>query len=274
MRCAVEPYDPYEHQQSIVWTRLDAAFSLGLGKGWQADVNVPVDLRFVSVSYTDLGGDPIDPPSDIHHRDETIAGVSDGALRMWRFGDVKAWTFGVGLGTSLPLGTTVPDPFALTEQGRDHEHMQLGSGTFDPLAGAAVVVRKGHTGGLLQAMARLPVYENRHGYQGPANVDTTLALSYRFKPWFTLVAGPAVVAEGPDRWAGEPHGGRIALLGEVGALFPVDKTWTIQASGRVSLYQHDAPSDEEGTLRQPFVASAAVAWSPPKKKKEPEKQAN
>ncbi len=73
---------------------------------------------------------------NIHHRTETYRGLSDLMLlatydkqALFRAGD----SLKISAGTTLPTGKTEENPFELGDKGREHLHIQFGTGTFDPL---------------------------------------------------------------------------------------------------------------------------------------------
>lgn len=76
----------------------------------------------------------------------------------------------VGAGLTLPIGETEPDPIELGRLGLTHEHIQFGSGTFDP----TLAVQYSRALGGLQLTAsvdgRFPLYENRHGFRAPISI--------------------------------------------------------------------------------------------------------
>ncbi len=96
----------------------------------ELSLRLPYDVKAMKVRYTTLDGAPFTPPyGDIHHRTETLRGLSDPSLDL----DVAAgdqWT--LALGTTLPAGHIVPDPIVLGREGKTHEHIQFGRVTIDP----------------------------------------------------------------------------------------------------------------------------------------------
>jgi hypothetical protein len=84
-----------------------------------------------------------------------------------------------GAGTTLPIGHTVPDPVALGRLGLKHEHIQFGSGTFQPIL-SAQWSRGGKVPLFVRVENRFSLYESAGGYRPPNT--------------FTWVAGPAFAA--------------------------------------------------------------------------------
>ncbi len=252
------------HDQRIAWLRLDPTVTVGLGEGWQVSAQVPFDVRDVSIVYTLPDATPYDPPyADIHHRDETIAGLTDGSLVVRKFAFVGMWLLGGGLGASLPLGRAEEDPFAFTEQGLTHQHVQLGSGTFVPMVTADAVRMGARWGFLASASARLPLYSNGEGYRPPTSVSGSLGPAFRPVKPVQLVLTAEAMHETPERWAGEPYGGRTSAVGALAALYTLSPDVVLQAQARATVWQamshHE--TDEGGSYEQPFVATAGVSWT-------------
>ena len=141
-------------------THTELAASYGLRSNLQLTLRVPYDVKATRVHYTLDDGTPYTPPyGDIHHRNETLRGISDPSLALEAAaGD---WTGGVGL--TLPAGHTVPDPIRLGALGLPHEHIQFGSGTFRPMLVA-------QWRQLARVEARLSLYTNDRGYRAPNEV--------------------------------------------------------------------------------------------------------
>lgn len=129
---------------------------------------LPFDLKDQRVRYTTLAGEPFDPPyGDIHHRTERLSGFSDGEL-LASFSVGGGWILGAGF--TLPIGETEPDPIEAGRQGEKHQHIQFGSGTVDPRLAIQWSRPLGRVRLTASADARLPLYENRHGFKAPATI--------------------------------------------------------------------------------------------------------
>lgn len=133
----------------------------------QLSLRLPYDVKAMQITYETLDGAPFTPPyGDIHHRTQTLRGISDPTLHLeWM--PRRGVTFGAGL--SLPLGDTVENPILLGREGREHQHTQFGSGTFRPTL-SAQWFRSGERVSLFaRADARLSFYENSEGFRAPNN---------------------------------------------------------------------------------------------------------
>ena len=138
-------------------THTDLTAEYGVRDGMELTLRLPYDVKAMTVRYTTLDGAPFTPPyGDIHHRTETLRGISDPSLDL----DVAAgdaWI--VALGTTLPAGHIVPDPIVLGREGKTHEHIQFGSGTFEPRLAA----QWHRDRWFARAETKLSLYENREG---------------------------------------------------------------------------------------------------------------
>lgn len=155
------------------------------------------------VHYTTLTGEQFAPPyGDIHHRTETLSGISDAdLLLLWTPapGGASRWRF--GFGTTLPVGHTVADPIALGLEGKEHEHLQFGSGVFAPEAEIAWNRPIGEATASALLQATVPITTNERGYRAPKNFRWSVG------PSFAIGRGSvAVSAAGQYQTIGRWHG--------------------------------------------------------------------
>lgn len=170
--CATTFIPPHKHVVTLGLTHLELNASYGLGHGTQFTLRMPYDVKAMHVRYTTLTGEPFVPPyGDIHHRTETLTGISDPSLGI-DWAPARDWLF--GLGTTLPAGHIVPDPIVLGREGKTHEHIQFGSGTFEP----RLAVQWTHASFFARAEAKLSVYENRNGYRAPTTFVWSLGPAF------------------------------------------------------------------------------------------------
>ncbi len=250
------------HDQQIAWFRLDPSVNVGLGKGWQVSAGVPFDLRLVTVQYETLDGAAYDPPyDDIHHRNEAIAGPVDGTALVRKVISTKHFIVGAGVGTTLPIGKTEEDPFALTEAGLAHQHSQLGTGTFVPLASVDVYYAAARWGALGFAQLRLPLYENDKGYRPPASATLGVGPSFRILPPLQVIATAEGAYDSAEYWHDTAHGGRLALVVGVGGIYSLSPHVVVQAQARFTPLQHAEEEDHDAVFVQPVVATIGVSWT-------------
>src|SRR5262249_32814076 len=127
-----------EHDQSIVNSETRLAGELGLTTWLATDVALPFRVFDTHIRYADPStGQTVQIENPfVHHHNEVPAGPGDPGLggRLRRpFG---GFTRTGRLGTPVPIGSIVPNPFLLGDMGLPHEHTQFGTGTFEPIAGA------------------------------------------------------------------------------------------------------------------------------------------
>jgi hypothetical protein len=177
VECAAGLIPAHMHHVRLALAHSEIIVDHGLPGYTQLSLRLPYDTKEMRVRYTTLDGAPFIPPyGDIHHRNETLGGISDGGLTLYWSPAQKQWLF--GFGTTLPLGHTVPDPIALGRLGLKHEHIQFGSGTFQPI----LVAQWGRAGTVplfARVEDRLSLYENRQGYRAPNTLTWTAGTSFR-----------------------------------------------------------------------------------------------
>lgn len=175
--CATETIPPHRHHVGTTLTHTEVTAEYGLRPGAQLTLRLPYDVKAQRVRYTTLGGGPFTPPyGDIHHRSETLQGVSDASLLV-ELAPRDGWM--AGFGTTFPLGRIEPDPIRLGEEGKAHEHLQFGSGTLQPKL-ALQWLRRGSRASLFaRAEATLSVATNREGFRGPSTLLWSFGPSLR-----------------------------------------------------------------------------------------------
>lgn len=222
------------HDQRLTALDLRLSGVLGLADRWGAALSLPLRGVNTSIVYRDkASGQPITLAyADIHHRDETLVGLGDFWLTAERALTLGDWGMGMRLGTSLPMGRIQPDPFAAGRRGEAHQHIQFGSGTFDPLLGADLRWQPGDWGVSGWALAQLPLYANRHGHQagarfagGLAAVSTLGLEHWRFR------AGLEATGELAERWRDSPFDADGMEMegnrGRLDVLLAATVTWTV-----------------------------------------------
>jgi hypothetical protein len=267
-----EPVPTYLHDQRVYWVRADLGVTAGLGNGWQLAASAPFDVRKLTIDYLTLDRDPYTPPAPlaIHHRNEVLDGPADGRLSFRRYAMLgRELTIGGGIGTTLPLGKTVVDPYRLTEQGLPHQHFQLGSGTFDPIASALVLLSGPRWGAMLAADMRAPVYTNRKGYRGPLSVAVSGGPAFRVTPKVQLFASVDGTYDSADRWHRVPYGGHVAVLASLGGLWAPTPSFALQAQARTTAVQAMLHDTGDEAVRQRLVVTVGATFTAPRKNESP-----
>ncbi len=192
---------PYYHHVDEVVTDTSLYASLALTRSFAIDTKLSVRATHVDPTYSELDGAPKLVPNDIHHHYETIGGVTDPWLiARWSAG-ARHFVINTRLGTSFPLGNTVPDPDILGREGKWHEHLQDGSGTFIPIVGFGMSVAFAPVTMTLDATGLFSFYANPKGYQAPTRIYAThrVAVSL-FHGALTPAADITLLHEGEEYW--------------------------------------------------------------------------
>ena len=260
VECAQGQIPPHRHVVRLNLYHLDLFAVYGLGNASQLSLRIPYDVKDQHVRYTTLDGDPYVPPyGDIHHRTETLWGVSDADLLFWKAPALLQRPnsgVSIALGTTLPIGKTVPDPVRLGLEGKKHEHLLYGSGTFDP---KLVVYAWQRAGRFLigEAVdARLPVYESPGGYRPPVNVLWGLGPSLLLGRWSV-----SLQYEGQYQSVGKWHGvedegtGFVSGGGVLRGTFLVNPKLTVFGGLYHELFSHGSSGQ---TFHQGLTVSLGV----------------
>ena len=187
---------PHEHHVRLGLTHSELDAQYGLGENVQLSLQLPYDVKAMRVRYTTLDGAPFTPPyGDIHHRTETLRGISDPSVLV-DYAPHDRWLLGVG--TTIPIGHIEPDPIELGREGKRHEHIQFGSGTFEPRFAAQYA--DSHF--VARAEARLSLYENREGFRAPSTYSWSIGPSFR-AGIFSIAPRVTGQYQTIGRWSGE-----------------------------------------------------------------------
>jgi hypothetical protein len=164
------------------------------------------------VRFEDLGRQPYRPADgDIHHRNEKLSGTGDAWLLAHGARRAGVWTIAARLGVSIPFGRTEPNPFDLGRRGIPHEHLQFGTGTWDPLVGLAVGRRVGATSLNLFSFSRFVLAANDHGYRAGRRHELGLAADRRLAGAWRGLVSLDLARDEAETW-----GGRIEEEGNLG----------------------------------------------------------
>jgi hypothetical protein len=264
--CSEVPVQPaHTHELSIVPVELRVLAGFGVTERVTLELDLPVRLISSRAHYLTPGGEPYQPlDADVHHRNETLFGVSDAQLRARYARKVGEFWLTLRTGTSLPLGRTEPDPFVLGDAAEEHQHIQFGTGTFDPMFGVDLTrgFRTSEWSAYGQVQASL--YENRHGFRGPWRVFAGLAGGWKSPRGVLLSLATEVASEGPERWSGVARSdgslGRTELLVGPQMVATFGRT-TLSAMLRTVVFRHIPAGDEDpGEIRSPVVVSLGGFW--------------
>lgn len=202
--CEEHDEPPQIHDQALNVAELRAVLGYSFTSVFGVELQLPVRMTDVGIVFRDLEGHPIAAEyGNIHHRNETLYGLGD----IWLRGRGSVQLFGLRasalLGLSLPSGRTEEDPFELGRRGLEHQHLQFGTGTVDPVLGVDLSWRSRWVRVSAYAQTHLILYENRHGYQAGHRYSGGLLAETGITGWLRLAVGVDLVREEPERWQGE-----------------------------------------------------------------------
>lgn len=240
--CQKRAEPPQQHDQRFWVGELRVGLERGLTQAWALEAQLPVRVTASRITYRHSDGTAFTPDyPNIHHHNETVVGLGDAWL-LGRYAFGGATVHGaLRFGATLPLGGTVPDPFALGEQGKEHEHIQLGTGVVQPIIGIAAVAPVGRWQVRAHAMAILGVYANVHGYQPGHRTTAGLGLATDIGA-VRVSLGADVAHEFAESWAGMHHNegnlSRTDVLVAAGVSWAVGQTWRSTVTLQVPVVQH------------------------------------
>lgn len=193
---------PNTHIVHLDWSRFEVVFKVPFSSTSEMELQMPYDVKDVEARYELPDGTKFDnPQGNLHHRTERLEGAADFKLFFtWLVGD---WRLSGGV--NLPVGETVEDPLVLGDLGLNHQHIQFGTGTIDPLARVYYLLHLTESLNLsFGAGAQVPLVENSHGYHAPPMVDVTVGPRVGITSWLTLSASYSFLYQGRAYWDGVP----------------------------------------------------------------------
>ena len=203
----------HRHHVALSTYRVDVGLQYLFNDRWTLQANIPyaVKNQEASIEWIDSVSSEerqaILRSRDIHHRNETYAGLSDSDLflgykmrGLFKTGDVLF----ARLGTTVPIGKTEENPWKLGDAGVEHLHIQFGTGTFNPIANLRYSLPL-YRGVMITGSARgmFPFYENSKTYQGPIELSYTAGFTYRFFDWLSFNGNYLGFYQSAAAWAGE-----------------------------------------------------------------------
>jgi len=217
---------PIFHEEDLTISEIAFVTEAGVARGLGIEAVVPLRVVRTRIRFEDMEHQPIVVPNgSIHHRNETLSGPGDPWLLVHGARGVGVWTVAARAGVSIPLGRTEPNPFALGRLGLPHQHIQFGTGTWDPVVGLAAGRRFGQVGFVVHTLARLVFGTNDHGYRAGDRLFASAALDRRIAGSWRGIVGVDVAHEQAETWDGrietEGNLGRTDLLASIGLTRPL-----------------------------------------------------
>jgi hypothetical protein len=250
----------HDHQVLLAPVELGLSGEWAFDDKWGVEASLPVRSVWASVSYQTPDGADYEPvDADVHHRDETVAGLADGRL-MARYGRSLGGVWvAARLGTTVPLGATEEDPFSAGDVGKKHQHIQLGSGAFEP-----VMSLDATWGGISQQTTayvtlQQPLYANDKGFEAGRRLLAGAQVGWKAAPDLLLSLLGEVGHEGGEQWQGVVRSDGMTGLTEVrsgAALLWRSEAVTLTAALRVPVYRVlEASAEEPGEVIAPASLS-------------------
>jgi hypothetical protein len=263
--CDEIPKQPrYIHNQNIYPGELRAIGEYALTESWGVEAQLPFRVTKTTIRYQTLEGKPYPPPDPtVHHRNETLYGIGDPWL-LGRYGKtLGGFVVTARAGTTLPLGRTEPDPFELGDLGLPHQHIQFGTGTFDPILAVDVSRAFGKLYLAAYAQAQLTLYQNSKGFRAGNRTFAGLSGGATFLEAWQGSLGVDVLNEQPEKWSGvvrqDGNLGRTELLLNLTLSRTFGET-TASLVVRVPVYRHIVQGTEDpGNLTSPAMASLILS---------------
>ncbi|HEY4179997.1 MAG TPA: cupredoxin domain-containing protein [Kofleriaceae bacterium] len=252
------------HDQKIFNDETRLVADLGVTKWLALGVIVPFRVFKTSIRYLDDSGNQVQIENPfIHHHNETLTGIADPWLLARGAFGIGGTTFGARLGTTIPLGRTVEDPFVLGDMGLPHEHTQFGTGTLEPVIGLDASRSVGPVHLDAFALTVQSLYTNSKGYKpgdryaGGLGAASGLGANH----WRFRLTGE-VQHETAEMWHGivrtdEGNTGRTDVIAGAEATWRVNDTWHVAATIKVPVYTHV----QGGQLDTPFFFGLSVGAS-------------
>ncbi len=205
----------HKHAVELRFVRYEFVAAYKLAERSEVWLRAPYDVkeRTASVEFVDL----VEPPTadidamqrnlNIHHPTETLEGFSDFSLLFVGRGKDAVWSGDIlafAVGTSIPVGKTEENPYLLGDAGLPHEHIQFGTGTFDPLLELYYFTPiSGRFSASANALCKFPLYENDKRYRGPIELSAGLSLAFAPTDRLSLRAGWSFYHQSYAHWDGE-----------------------------------------------------------------------
>ncbi|MCA9672843.1 MAG: hypothetical protein KC503_44930 [Myxococcales bacterium] len=228
----------------------------GFHRRFGVELSVPIRINVARAAFEDAGGTELPGFRSIHHREETLFGIGDVSAGV-RVGVVRptgprGWYLDLRAGVSFPTGGTEHNPFELGRQGKDHQHIFFGTGTFVPVLGFETSYAFQRFQLIGWGTAQLSLYSNSRDYRASTRINAGVGAQSGFglKTWRFLLQ-PEVFHETPAKWGNEDarNSGRTDLIITGGAFFRPTPSWQLFAMVKVPVYRHTVG----GQLNLPVV---------------------
>lgn len=135
--CRERDEPPDMHDKLIRISELRPVVEYGLTDRVGLRLQAPFKRIHTAITYRRLDGTAFVPDWEgIHHRAETLAGLTDPWLTARLSGSLGGWDLAGRFGLSIPLRRTEPNPFNAGLEGRAQQQLHFGTGTVNPVLAA------------------------------------------------------------------------------------------------------------------------------------------
>lgn len=239
---------------------------LGITSWLNVSVNLPVRFVQSTAAFKDSKGQLLENYKSIHHRNEVLVGLGDPTLRLgFQPIPLKAstsWFLELGVGVSFPLGRTEADPYQAGREGREHQHIMFGTGTFDPLGYLMLGYLLSKVQVYVQGNVKGSLYPNSFNFQEGVQLQTsfTAESSFGLKTW-SFMAQFSFQHQTPGLWSGQVSdpdglGGRTDLLLSTGVFWRPNPQWQLSARFSFPINLNHTG----GELSQPVVLGVGLNY--------------
>lgn len=205
----VVPTPFHKHEVSLDFVQFEVGLALAFNERWELRLRLPyaikrqrAKIRFVE-DVNEAERAAIIRNQDVHHRSETYEGLSDPMLLLARTFQGLFWddALTVSVGLSIPVGQTERDPFLAGDEGREHLHIQFGSGTFDPLIELQYQVQLNPFLSVqVFSSGRWPLTYNRKDFRAAAELSTSASLLFSASEPVSVYSGYLLFMQGYGHW--------------------------------------------------------------------------
>lgn len=255
------------HDQDLFVSEARLALDAGLFERGRARFGLalmlPVRLVATQIRYLDVQGEEVQLlRPGIHHRNEAVRGLGDPTLLATASAPLGEWRLSGRAGFTAPLGRTEENPFALGEEGLRHQHIQMGTGTLNPVLGVELARRWERWRFGAFALTQQVLYDNAKGYRAGDRYSGGAVVSRALGEAWSVRGGLEAQGETAERWDGTSHPddgnrGRFDLLAAAAASWAVREGIGLELAVKVPLVTHVVG----GQLKMPAIVELGVAWS-------------
>ncbi|MAJ29572.1 hypothetical protein CBD41_09935 [bacterium TMED181] len=265
------------HDVTLDLFRVVMQFDYSFKEDWFVRGRLPLERRTRTSSLAQV--DPASTPEQIeamernlqiHHPSEVLKGFGDLELLWgWHVRDlgVEMGNLAIALGSTFPTGRTEENPYELGDDGEAHEHIQFGSGTFDPIIEFSYSRPIGEESIFsIYGQGRFPTAVSSKGYKGSQLVQGGMGVVTplgKVGPWDHLngLVGVFVQDMGRAYWDGveDPNTGfqNVSLQLGISWRDEVMRSWNLSLILPLTV---DTSSGPEGTYDPGPIINLAIGF--------------